>query len=283
MTGSSGRFRGTTVPQSRHDLGAGVTPGQLRGPGWRRVHRDRYLPAGVSPVATGQRIVEAASRAPQSGAVGGWAAAWALGVDLCDGLGRDGRTLLDVPLVVGPLRQIRRVPGIDLWYDRLRSEEVVVVDGVPVTVAPRTCFDGMRRAENLVEAVVFADLLLHAELVGLSEMVAFYPDLLEPGAGTVGEYDGKGHRETERHHDDNVREELFEDHGLVVTRATKVDFRHRLGLAARMGRARARGLARDRRRDRWTLEPPPDWGAMCPESDLHELFDELDATWVPPW
>ena len=44
-------------------------------------------------------------------------------------------------------------------------------------------------------------------------------DLLDPEAGLVGEYDGEGHRELDRHVLDNAREEWFEDAGLVVVRA----------------------------------------------------------------
>ncbi len=274
--------------------------------------------------------------------MGGWAAARGLGVELCDGLGRDGRTVLDVPLVTGGV-ELRAVRGVEVWADPLPAEEIVTVGDISVTIPSRTCFDGMRRADDLVEAVVFADLMLHAELVRLPQMHEYvaahagwrgvrqarraldladpnarngwetrlrmvwirdaglprplcnrpvfdlhgnllgFPDLLDPDAGTVAEYDGKDHREVIRHHNDNVREELFEDHGLVVTRATSVDYRHRDDLATRMRCAHARGVARDRRRDRWTLEPPPDWGAMCAESELHDVLEEMDATWVPPW
>jgi hypothetical protein len=342
VPGQQGRFHDAAPPRSRGELSPGVTPGRLRGPRWRKVSRDRYVPADADPAATSQRIVEAASRAPLTGAIGGWASAWAHGVDECDGRARDGRTPMDVPIVV-PSREIRVLPGLHLWYDRLPPEEVVVIDGIAATTPARTCFDGMRRAGDIVEAVVFADRMLHAGLVTLPEVREFvdrhrgwrgvplarraldladpmarngwetrlrmvwvldanlprplcntpvfdlqgrllgFPDLLDPDAGTVGEYDGKDHRELDRHSSDNVREELFEDHGLVVTRATSVDYRDRAGLAARMRRARARGLGRDRGRDQWTLQPPPDWGALCPESQLHTVLDELDAAWVPPW
>jgi hypothetical protein len=338
-----GRLSGAAFPRSRADLLATVTPGRVRGPAFRRVHRGRYVPATADAGGTAQRIVEAASRAPDHAAVGGWAGAWALGVDESDGLGCDGRTVLAVPLCIGPRRQIRPLPGVALWYDRLPPEDVVVVDGVAVTSPSRTCFDGMRRAENLVQAVVFADRMLHAGLVDLQEIRAYvaahqgwrgvpqarraldladtaarngwetrlrmvwtldaalprplcnppvfdldgyllgYPDLLDADAATVGEYDGSGHRDRDQHHQDNIREELFEHHGLVVTRASSMDFRDRRSLAARMLRAHRRGLARDRHRDRWTLEPPPDWGGLSAEAELRAIHDELDATWTPPW
>jgi hypothetical protein len=87
-----------------------------------------------------------------------------------------------------------------------------------------------------------------------------YPDLLEAASATVLEYDSDDHRELEYHTDDNSREELLEDHGLIVCRVTRLDLaRPRHLLVSRIQRARQRGLTRDRRRDRWTLEPPPRW------------------------
>ena len=100
-----------------------------------------------------------------------------------------------------------------------------------------------------------------------------FPDLLDPEAGAVGEFDGKGHRELAQHGADNARKECLEDHGLVVTRAVSLKFADRPGLAERMRRARARGMQRDRRRDRWTLEAPPGWGGV---DAVHELDARLD-------
>lgn len=332
------------VPRTPADLYAeGVTPGQVRGPRWQRVGPARYLPASVDSTHVGQRIVSASARLPVGTAIGGWGAAWMLGVEQCDGLDTDGRTELDVALVVGPARQIRPFSGHAMWYDRLPAEDVVFVGEVPVTTAPRTCFDGMRRARDLVEAVVFADQMLHAELVTLAEMREYvaahpgwrgvpqarralgladpmalnawetrlrmvwvldaglpkplcnrpvfdlygcllgYPDILDPDAATVGEFDGAGHRELDEHTGDNAREERFEDHGLVVTRATSVDIGRRQALAQRMQRAHARGLARDRCGDQWTLEIPPDWGPAGAEDELNELLDAMDERWTPPW
>jgi hypothetical protein len=336
-----GVFDGATRPRPVWQMvAAGVTRARLRGPGYQQTSRGFYVPAGVDLSEARQRVLGAAVRTPPGGAVGGWGAARALGVVLCDGLALDGRTLLDVPVVTGG-RDVRRTPGIDVWTDALADGDVVDVDGVCVTAPLRTCFDGVRRSAELVEAVVFADLMLHAELVDLPGMRAYiddhagwrgvqqarraldladplarngwetrlrmvwllearlprplcnppvfdlqgrllgYPDLLDPDAGTVGEYDGGGHRRLGQHARDNVREELFEDHGLVVTRATSVDFGDTTALATRMRRAHARGLRRDRRRDRWTLEVPPHWGAMG--ASVRELLDEQDRGWTPPF
>jgi hypothetical protein len=89
------------------------------------------------------------------------------------------------------------------------------------------------------------------------------PDLLDPDAGLVLEYDGgrwlgtereAGHRDREQHREDNVREEGLERTGLVVARADGADVgRHRPALVLRLAAARADGLARDRSRDRWVV------------------------------
>ncbi|MGH3502401.1 MAG: hypothetical protein ACRDQA_16155, partial [Nocardioidaceae bacterium] len=102
--------------------------------------------------------------------------------------------------------------------------------------------------------------LVNQPVFSLSGDLLGIPDLLEPASATVGEYDGDDHRDALNHTDDNGREELFEDHNLTVMRATRVDLRwRRPATISRMRGAHARGLRRDRRQDRWTLEPPPWW------------------------
>jgi hypothetical protein len=109
---------------------------------------------------------------------------------------------------------------------------------------------------------------MHGNLLG-------YPDLLDAEAGVVFEYDGAGHRRAHQHDRDNIREEVFEDHGLLVARVGRAHLEDRRALAARMTRKRARGLARDRRRDAWTMEIPSSWGAFGFEGQIGPLLDEL--------
>ena len=86
-----------------------------------------------------------------------------------------------------------------------------------------------------------------------------YPDLLDPIAGLVGEYDGDDHRRAARHSSDVGREAQFRDVGLEVTRATGADVRDRSMLAARILEARGRARFEDAERRRWTLTHPPGW------------------------
>jgi hypothetical protein len=86
-----------------------------------------------------------------------------------------------------------------------------------------------------------------------------YPDLLDPVAGLVGEYDGDDHRKAARHSGDVAREAGLRAVGLEVTRATGADVRDRAMLAARILEARGRARFEDPDRRRWTLTPPPGW------------------------
>jgi hypothetical protein len=102
--------------------------------------------------------------------------------------------------------------------------------------------------------------LVNPPVFDLAGFLLGYPDALEPKSATMLEYDSDDHRELEYHTSDNIREEVFEDHNAVVMRVTRLDLRGSLDrLAIRMRRAWTRGMARDRDRDRWTLEAPPDW------------------------
>ena len=320
-------FGGLVPARAREELLAdGVSLGELRGPRWQRTSHGRYLPSGVDAADCLQRIVDAAARLPSRGAVGGWAAARALGVDHCDGLDVDGRSLLDVPLCLGGQR-IRGGGGIELWFDPLPENDVTEIDGLRFTRPTRTCLDRMRRAPDLRESVVVADQMTHARLVTVPAMTDYvgahggwrgidqarralrlcdpmsrngwetrmrmvwmldaglprprcnppvfdrfegllgYPDLLDPEAAVVFEYDGAGHRGSRQHDADNRREETLEHHGLVVARVSRADLGDRRGLTDRMQRTRRRGLRRDRAHDAWTLEVPPSWGAYGAEDD----------------
>ncbi len=102
--------------------------------------------------------------------------------------------------------------------------------------------------------------LVNPPVFDLEGRLLGYPDVLDADAAVALEYDGDDHRDVQQHADDNVREERFEEHGLVVCRVGRLDVRHRRAQTIqRLTAARARGLARDRSRDRWTLQPPPWW------------------------
>jgi hypothetical protein len=97
--------------------------------------------------------------------------------------------------------------------------------------------------------------LCNRPVYDLSGRLIGVPDLFDPIAGLVGEYDGGDHRRTERHRRDVVREHDFRDHGLEYLTVVGGELPHRELVAARIRAARARApfLPPDRRR--WTLAP----------------------------
>lgn len=142
---------------------------------------------------------------------------------------------------------------------RLRLAGTVRRHGAPRARLVATLVDG--RSASLPESVlkvvwvVEAGLphpLVNRLLVDDWGQVLGEPDLLDPESALVGEYDGSTHRELSSHAWDNHREEGFEDHNLVVVRATSLDlWPRRSELVRRLLAGLRRGLARDRSRDRW--------------------------------
>ncbi|MEO6512884.1 MAG: hypothetical protein ABIO16_17940 [Nocardioides sp.] len=85
----------------------GPTPGQARGPRWRRTSTGLVVPVSVTDDLVEQRIVEQGVRL-RRGAITGWAALRLLGGGYFDGLARDRRTRLRSrwpPTVTGSVRQ----------------------------------------------------------------------------------------------------------------------------------------------------------------------------------
>jgi len=96
-----------------------------------------------------------------------------------------------------------------------------------------------------------------------------YPDLFDPDAGVVGEYDGADHRSAQQHSDDVERESGFRDHLLEVVRFTGPDMNlpHRVTDRIHAAYARARWVPPARRT--WTLVPPAHWSpAWSPDRRL---------------
>ena len=101
--------------------------------------------------------------------------------------------------------------------------------------------------------------LVNRPLFDLRGRLLGYPDLFDPEAGVVGEYDGADHRSAQRHSDDVDRESGFRDHLLEVVRFTGPDMTvpQRVTERIHAAYARARWVAPARRT--WTLTPPAHW------------------------
>lgn len=80
-----------------------------------------------------------------------------------------------------------------------------------------------------------------------------YPDLLDPEAGLVAEYDGLEHRSAQRHSADVDREARLREHGLEVTRVTARDLRRGPALVRRLLGARRRARFEPAEQRSWVV------------------------------
>ncbi len=140
--------------------------------------------------------------------------------------------------------------------------------GVPMTrlALPLASADSRSPQETAMRLVWVVDASLPAPvcnkpLFDLRGNLLGYPDLFDPVAGLVGEYDGADHLADDRRSRDAVREERFRDHGLEYLKLVRGDLARPARAAHRIlaARARARFLPPDCRE--WTLEAPPWWSA----------------------
>lgn len=150
----------------------GPTPGQARGPLWRRSSPGRYVPSGADATCVEQRIVEQAARLPEGGALTGWAALRVYGGGFFDGLEPDGRTTQPVPLLVPQRHRIRPDPGFLLVRRDTDPGDIRLVHGLPCVRPGVAIRDEVRRVAELRAAVVVLDMALVAALVSPAELDA---------------------------------------------------------------------------------------------------------------
>jgi hypothetical protein len=123
------------------------------------------VPAEISDTVVEQRIIEASAR---GGVVTGWAALRLHGGGFFDGLDRDGRTPLPVPIAENGQR-IRGV-GVRLVHDRIPPDEVVLVHGISAATVERALFDEMRRIGEVREMAVALGATCAARLTSVRRM-----------------------------------------------------------------------------------------------------------------
>lgn len=151
---------------------AGPTRGEARGPRWRATSTNRFVPAGVDSGLVDQRIIEAAAGAPERAAVTGWAALRWRRAEYFDGCDSRMRTL-PVPIALGDRKPIRPREGVSLRYGWLLDNDIVAVDGLPVTRSERSVFDEVCRARDLAEAVQIISMACHSDVVSLDELLVY--------------------------------------------------------------------------------------------------------------
>ena len=103
------------------------------------------------------------------------------------------------------------------------------------------------------------DPLCNQPIFALDGSFIAMPDLLDPEAGVVGEYDGAHHLRADQRRADRAREELIREHGLEYFSVVRGELADTARVVDRMlaARRRARWLAPDQRR--WTLDIPDWW------------------------
>lgn len=151
----------------------GPTPGQSRGPRWRKTAHGYFVPAGVSDECPEQRVMEQSVRLPSGGGVTGWAACRLRGAAFFDGLDTDGATHLPVPLAIGPASLVRGDTAVRVSRDSLAGELITHVQGIPCVPVRRAVFDAMRWASDVREATVAIDMAAAAELTSVRRMRSY--------------------------------------------------------------------------------------------------------------
>ncbi|WP_141003172.1 hypothetical protein [Nocardioides humi] len=123
------------------------------------------MPADTA-LTTHQRIVEAVACLPPGSAATGWAALSWLGARWFDGTAADG-TALPVPVALGDQRSARPRAGVVLSEDWLFPDDVVLVDGLPITIPLRSVTYAARTAPDDIAAVRAIDMAAYDDLVDL--------------------------------------------------------------------------------------------------------------------
>ncbi|MGY4707975.1 type IV toxin-antitoxin system AbiEi family antitoxin [Mycolicibacterium sp. CBM1] len=117
---------------------------------YRRIYRGVYIPKFVTP-ALSERTVGAWLTTDRTGIIGGVAASALHGAQWVDD---------DEPIEVF-VNERRRQPGLAVRMDRIADDEVVTVDGLPVTTPSRTAFD-LGRYNKRTMALARLDALMRA-------------------------------------------------------------------------------------------------------------------------
>jgi len=302
------------VPVDRHGEG-GLSRKRAEGPNWRRTSAGLYVPADT-PVTPEQRIVEAAAALPRFGGVTGWGALRWAGGAWFDGMTAGGREPLDVQLACAHRRP---QPGIAICEEGLDPDELVMVDGVPITSPVRSVCFQMRYAASVRAAVRAFDMAAYNDLVSLEEVEAYAachsgwtgipqcrealpfcdenswsppevdmrmvwtrdaecprplcnvpifgvdgrmigtPDLFDPVAGVIGEYDGALHLAGAQRSRDLRREAAFRDLQLEYVTMLQGDAADLGPLIKRIRSAYRRAERIPRALRRWTITPPVGW------------------------
>lgn len=138
-------FRGSTA------LEAGlVTRSALYGPQFRRIYPDTFVAARLAPPDLRLRSLAAHRYTRDQGILAGYSAAELLGAS-CAPRNAPAEVIVDHHGQRGPT-------GLVLRRERITPDEIVHIDGIPMTSPVRTAFDLARR-HPLLDAVIAVDRL----------------------------------------------------------------------------------------------------------------------------
>jgi hypothetical protein len=144
----------------------GPTRGQARGPEWRVTSPGLAVPARIGDELVEQRILEAYSRSLGGAVITGWAALRLHGGNFFDGLGRDGRTRLAVPIAANG----ERLSGPGVVRDLIPPDEVVIIHGIRCAAVERALYDEMQRIGEVREMAVAVGAACAAQLTSVKRM-----------------------------------------------------------------------------------------------------------------
>jgi hypothetical protein len=151
----------------------GPTKREAAGPGWRSPYRCWHVPSDVDSTDADQRIVEAAAILPAGGAITGWAGLHWAGGRYFDGPSHGGTEPLPVTLALDNKRTLRAQPGIELCEEYVRPDEIIEVDGLPVTNHARSVCRLLRTTRSLEQRVQILDMAAFDDLCSPGEVEAY--------------------------------------------------------------------------------------------------------------
>ena len=152
---------------------SGPTKSQSRGPSWRNTGPGLFVLAHVTDDLVEQRIAEAYAACGPDAVVTGWAGLRLQGAGFFDGLGRDGKTRLDVPIAANGSR-VRSRPGLMVIGNRVPPDEVIVVHGMRCARVERSLLDEIRRVAHVGgdewDQIAAVDMTCAAQLTSIRRM-----------------------------------------------------------------------------------------------------------------
>jgi hypothetical protein len=167
---------------------------------------------------------------------------------------RDGVVAIDMVVAAG----LTTVADFSAYVERRPAWTGVGVTRGAVDLA---CDDSRSPQESRMRLVWIIDAnlpvpLCNQPLFSLSGDLLGYPDLFDPVAGLVGEYDGADHLEEDRRSRDRTREERFRDHGLEYVAIVSGELPRRTHVVRRLRSAYRRAPFAPPEDRRWTLDHP---------------------------